>query len=89
MTRREQERRWLVRHEEYMSRPVRELFPPQGPPMTSVCKQCGTTFVRSLFAGKSRGFCNERCRDAWCVAHGGKRRYRSATPRSPRLKAAP
>lgn len=56
----------LIEHDERMRRPVRELFPPDGPQVTSVCRLCKTVYKRSAHRGKSRGFCTERCRDEWC-----------------------
>lgn len=62
------EREELRRHEEWISQPVSILFPPVGPKVTSVCRHCKSTYTRSVASGKTRGFCTERCRDAWCAA---------------------
>ena len=63
----------LRRHEERMSRPVSELFPKEGPFVPAVCKHCGKAYLRRATAGKARGFCHERCRDAHTAYHKSRR----------------
>jgi endogenous inhibitor of DNA gyrase (YacG/DUF329 family) len=75
------EREELRRHEEWISQPVHVLFPPTSLRITSVCRHCKETYTRSAHAGKSRGFCTERCRDAWCNARKG--RVSKSPPRIP------
>ena len=83
MTARERERILLIEHDRRMRQPVSVLFPPNGPRMTSICRHCKTPYERSAHAGKSRGFCTERCRDAWCDERRGRVRLGRGTPRIP------
>ncbi len=69
MTARELERARLLLHEEKMRQPVRVLFPCAAPRAVAVCKACGKMFERAAHVGKSRGFCGERCRDAFSSAN--------------------
>ena len=77
------ERRAFALHEAWISQPVSILFPPTGPRVTSLCRHCKESYTRSAHAGKVRGFCTERCRDAWC----GKRRIEYGT-RGPQSRRA-
>jgi hypothetical protein len=64
VTSRELERIALARHDENMRRPIKELFPNPAPRAVAVCKFCGKVYERAVTAGKSRGYCGDRCRDA-------------------------
>jgi len=65
VTTRELDRILLARHDEKMRRPIKELFPSPAPRAVAACKACGKMFERAAHVGKSRGFCGERCRDAF------------------------
>lgn len=59
------ERLSLARHEAWISQPVKVLFPFTGKKVPSRCRACGQWYERAAHAGKSRGFCDDRCRDAF------------------------
>lgn len=73
MTRREMDRFLLMEHEKRMQRPPKEIFPPTGPQMTSVCRHCKKTYTRSAYIGKKRDFCGGICRDAFVDARTGRK----------------
>jgi hypothetical protein len=73
MTSRELDRAALLRHDALMRRPVREIFPPAGPRVPSVCRFCKASYTRSPHVRKALGFCSSACREAFADAQTGRR----------------
>jgi formylmethanofuran dehydrogenase subunit E len=58
-------REQMARHEEWISRPVSELFPRRELGSEAKCRHCREPFIRPrIQGGKARLYCSERCRDA-------------------------
>ncbi len=56
-------REQMARHEAWISRPVKELFP-KNDGVYVKCAVCGTTFFRkAIVGGKARRMCSAKCRD--------------------------
>ena len=58
------EREALYRHELYMQKPVKELFPDitRGRTRTGVCVGCGIAFIVNTKGGPNQKWCTSKCR---------------------------
>jgi hypothetical protein len=72
------EREEMARHETWISRPVKDLFPNLALRERAVCPGCGRIYGATRQDGAPKSYCTDRCRD-----RASKRRHVAKAPRPP------